>query len=63
MKLHFGSTAEKEGLLIDFQEMKREYQRYENWQPTTRIIKGMTQEPLNDHVESMTKTLIEKTKQ
>lgn len=42
MKLHFGSAAEKEGLLIDFQEMKKEYQRYENWQPTTRVIKGMT---------------------
>jgi hypothetical protein len=25
MKLHFGSKAEKEGLLIDFESLKREY--------------------------------------
>ncbi len=36
MKLHFGSTAESEGLLLDFAALKREYQRYEKWSPIMR---------------------------
>ncbi len=40
MKLHFGTAAEKEGMLLDFAAMKKEFQRYENWHPVTRTIKG-----------------------
>jgi len=39
MALHFGSLAEKEDMLIDFNEMKREYQTYENWNPFNREVK------------------------
>ncbi len=53
MKLHFGSAAEKDGLLIDFEEMKKEYQRYENWHPVTRQIKNYTQEASNEYVSSV----------
>ena len=63
MKLHFGSAAEKEGMLLDFDAMKREYQRYENWHPTTRLIKNISQEAPTEYVESVTQSLIEKTKQ
>ena len=62
IKLHFGSTAEKEGLLLDFQEMKREYQRYENWQPMVRLIKDMSKEGSNEYVETVTQNLLEKSK-
>lgn len=58
MKLHFGSTAEKEGMLIDFEEMKKEYQRYENWHPLTRMYKEKAQ----SQMQSVTSSLIEKTK-
>ena len=54
MKLHFGSAAEKEGMLLDFESMKKEYQRYENWQPATRMIKSMTQDAPKEYVESVT---------
>ena len=50
MKLHFGSTAEKEGMLINFDEMKNEYQRYENWHPLTRMYKEKAQANTNDFV-------------
>ena len=44
MKAHFGSTAEKEHLLMDFAEMKKEYERYEKWHPLNRIKKDYEQE-------------------
>ena len=63
MKLHFGaSTAEKDGLLLDFQAMRKEYQRYENWQPTARLVKDMSTDAPHDYVESMTQRLLEKSK-
>ena len=43
MKLHFGSTAEKEGMLLDFAALKKEYNRYENWHPVTRHVKELAQ--------------------
>ena len=39
MKLHFGSLAEKEGMLLDIAAMKKEYQRYEKWNPANRLKK------------------------
>ena len=62
MKLHFGSAAEKDGLLLDFAALKREFQRYENWHPTTRTIKNYAQENSNEYVEKVANSLIEKTK-
>lgn len=38
MKLHFGSIAEKEDMLLDFKEMKKEFQRYEKWNPQNRLF-------------------------
>jgi hypothetical protein len=64
MNLHFGATTvEREGLGLNFDEMKKEYQRYENWHPLTRQIKGMSNEVSNDYVSSVAQSLIEKTKQ
>ena len=62
MKLHFGSVAEKEGMLISFEDLKREYQRYENWTPMGRAIKEFSSSNSADHVQSVTQQLIEKTK-
>jgi hypothetical protein len=62
MKLHFGSTAEKEGMQMNFGEMKQEYQRYENWHPLTRLYKEKTQANGNDFVQTMTSSLLEKSK-
>ncbi len=62
MKLHFGSTAEKEGMLLDFAAMKREYQRYENWHPMIRHYKEMAQPVTNEYISSVTSTLLQKTK-
>jgi len=62
MKLHFGSTAEKEGMLLDFGELKKEYQRYENWHPLTRMYKEKAQANTNEFVQTVTASLIDKTK-
>ena len=37
MKIHFGSKAEEDGLLMDLDWMKREYHRYEKWNPRNRL--------------------------
>ena len=44
MKMHFGSLAEKEGMLMDFGAMKKEYQRYERWSPALRNFKDIRNE-------------------
>lgn len=62
MKLHFGSSAEKDGMLMDFGELKKEYQRYENWHPLTRMYKEKAQANTNDFVQTVTSSLIDKTK-
>jgi hypothetical protein len=62
MKLHFGSLAEKEGMLIDFESMKREYQRYERWNPVNRLHKEYTDDFNEKYVQTMTKELLDKTK-
>jgi len=43
MALHFGSAAKKEGMLMDFESMKREFHRYEKWNPNNRIIYNLAQ--------------------
>ncbi len=62
MKLHFGSTAEKEGMLLDFAALKKEYQRYENWHPLTRMYKEKAEANTNEYVQSVTANLLEKSK-
>ena len=62
MKLHFGNLAEKEGMLIDFEAMKREYHRYERWNPQNRLIKDYTYTPEEEAVKSITSSLLEKSK-
>lgn len=62
MKLHFGSLAEKEGILMDVQAMKKEYQRYERWSPFMRNLKDASQQPELDHMQSLTQQLLEKTR-
>ena len=38
MTLHFGaSNVKKHNLLVDFDEMKQEYQNYEKWHPMSRV--------------------------
>ena len=40
MDLHFGkTTAEKEGLYLDFKELKLQYQEYEKWNPMHKHLK------------------------
>ena len=40
MNLHFGATvAEKEGLYMNFGQLKKEYQRYEDWHPAKKVLK------------------------
>ena len=62
MKLHFGSTAEKEGMILDFNALKKEYQRYENWHPLTRMYKEKAEANTNEYVQSVTANLLEKSK-
>ena len=62
MKLHFGSQAEKEGLILDFDALKREYGRYERWNPVMRNIKDFSSGASQDEVNSITQSLIQKTK-
>ena len=39
MDLHFGPTlSRQEGLYMDFELGKREYQRYEYWNPNKRVL-------------------------
>ena len=63
MKLHFGSAAEKEGLVLDFDALKREYGRYERWNPQLRNFKEFAQQSTQDNINSITQSLLAKTKQ
>ena len=62
MKLHFGSTAQSEGLLMDFEAMKREYQRYEKWNPMLRNMKDFADGTSADQIKGVTSSLLEKSK-
>ena len=50
MKLHFGSLAEKENMLLDFEAQQREYKRYERWNPIVRNIKDFAESNTNEYV-------------
>ena len=51
MQLHFGAKqAEKDGLLIDFQALKKEYHRYESWNPSIRNFKDVSLTNTNENV-------------
>ncbi len=62
MKLHFGSSVAEEGLVLNFDAMKREYGRYERWNPVIRNIKELSQTSTQDQINDLTKSLIQKTK-
>ena len=53
MKLHFGSNAETLGALIDFRVMKRQYQDYEKWNPTNRLVSEYGSNHTDEQVESI----------
>lgn len=64
MTLHFGPTAVKqEGLALDFDALKREYGRYEKMNPALRSQKAFAAVSSPSEVESITKSLIEKTRE
>ena len=53
MMLHFGDTTYKQdGLYMDFDKMKVEYQRMENWNPNRRVLSqyenGFSEDKVND---------------
>ena len=58
IKLHLGSSAEKEGLLLDFAAMKKEYQRYEKWNPTNRRIAQFAGTVNQDQMDHITQHLL-----
>jgi len=64
MALHFGPTAaKKEGLVLDFESLKREYGRYEKWNPRLRSMKDFGHFSSQEQVEQVAQTLISKTKE
>ncbi|CDW83898.1 UNKNOWN [Stylonychia lemnae] len=60
MNLHFGKLAESENMLIDFEAMKAQYHRYENWNPHNRDIKRFSKTNTTEEAHSITQRLIEK---
>ncbi len=63
MTIHFGATvADKEGLLMDMEQMKREYNRYEMWNPAYRTLAEYKQTLKTDQINTITSSLLEKTK-
>ncbi len=62
MKLHFGSQAEQEGLLLDFGALKQEYQRYERWNPKLRTMKEYASGHSAEYIDNVTKHLLKKSK-
>eukprot|EP00347_Sterkiella_histriomuscorum_P017666 403348464 len=63
MKLHFGKAAESENLLLDFQKLKNQYQRYETWNPQNQAVKKIVSTPTEDKVQRIAHDLLEKSKQ
>ena len=63
MKLHFGATtAQKEGMLMDFDSMFAEYQNYEKWNPRNKIMKKYVSGHEEKEVADITARLLEKTR-
>lgn len=62
MKLHFGSQAEKEGLTLDFEALKEEYQRYERWNPKIRTLRDFASANSSEHIDNVTQHLLRKSK-
>ena len=63
MDLHFGATtAQREGLYMDFEAKKAEYQNYERWNPATKVLKKYEKGMEEDKVQDMTEKLLAKTK-
>ena len=63
MDLHFGATtAAREGLYMDFEKKKAEYQTYEQWNPATKVLKQYEKGKEEQQVLDMTEMLLQKTK-
>ena len=62
MKLHFGSAAEKEGMLISFNQMFEEYKHYEKWNPRHKISKKFVRGKEDEEVRDITQQLLSKTR-
>ena len=62
MQLHFGKKAEEEGMLLDFAAMKREYERYELWNPQNRLRADYAHTDNQETIQRITSHLIDKTK-
>ena len=58
MKIHFGSNAEEKGLLMDLDWMKREYKRYERWNPMNRLQAEYLDEFSDSQVKDITQSLL-----
>ncbi len=50
MKLHFGSLAQSEDMLIDFNTMKRQFRELELINPTNKIIYEYTDQPTDTKI-------------
>ena len=62
MQLHFGQAAVKEGMLMDFEDMKNEYRNYERWNPRNKIYKKYISGHEEKEVADITAALINKTR-
>ena len=63
MLLHFGNeVAQRDGLYLDFESMKVEYQRMEHWNPHMRVLRPFEKGFAEEKVESITQQLLEKTR-
>ena len=63
MLLHFGDeAAKKDGLNMDFDKLKTEYQRLESWNPNMRVLRPYATGYAEQKVDTITQSLLEKTK-
>ena len=63
MNLHFGETvAKNENLYLDFEQMKRTFNGYEQWNPNYNNLKKFEGGYEEQYVQDMTEQLLAKTK-
>ena len=64
MKVHFGSVAKDEDLLIDFDTMKNDYNRLERINPRYRFLQEHKHKDITvGEFEDMAQKMIDKTKE
>jgi len=62
MKLHFGSAAEDEGMLMNFDDYKAEFKRYMSWHPTNRLVAKYERQNSEEFINAMQEKLLAKSK-